>query len=288
MTVARHRIGSSGPARTAMYPKTVGDLTVVVLTRDRRDLLRRALLSISQQKSVCIDVLVMVDDCQDTRDMLDALPRRFGAVNRMLVSFERRLEHERSGPARVARLREAAIAAVETEWMAFLDDDNTVLPHHCGTLLNTARSFSTPAAHSWRSLWTQKGEPYRLDGHHPWTHDRARSQAIYRGYEKAGIYTRHSSIVRDRVTPRRRDLSMVDTSEWIFSTSFIRQFEWCQQYTRDDWLDARAEDNKLLDQIVELGKHVPSTCKATLQYFFGGYSNNPLSEAASIGSWLLS
>lgn len=43
------------------------------------------------------------------------------------------VDHDRRG---TSAMRNALAAAVETEWVAVLDDDDLFLPHHLGTLLN--------------------------------------------------------------------------------------------------------------------------------------------------------
>lgn len=262
------------------------DMTVVVLTRRRQRPLGRALCSLARQRGVALDVLVIVDDCELTVDYLVHLPPAFGAIRSLHVVHDTREPGEASGPGRVARLRQWAVGLVTSTWLTFLDDDNVVEPDHCLSLLRCAMDGDASAAHSWRSLWSHDGQPFRLDGHHPWCRDRARARDIFDRYEAAGIYRRHSHIVKDQVVPRRRHLSMVDTSEWIFDAAFLRRFDWCQDYTVDDWEDARTEDNKLLDEIVDLGHAVPSTHRPTLRYFLGGYSNDPTHEAAAQAGWL--
>lgn len=267
-------------------PAASVDVTVVVLTRARPSQLRRALLSIANQRSIVVDVLVVVDDCAATRHALEAVPHSFGAVHDLHVLAEPRGVGERSGPGRVARLRQLAANSVSTRWLTFLDDDNVISPDHCYSLLRTVELHRSIAAHSWRSLRSSTGEPFLLDGRHPWSKDEERAAEIFRRYERAGIYRRRSSIVRDQVVPYCRELSMVDTSEWIFASSFIKDVDWCQRYTREDWIEARAEDNKLLDAIVATGEEVPATRRPTLHYYLGGYSNNPKNDGAALESWV--
>ena len=260
-------------------------LTVVVLTRARLTSLSRALRSLELQRGATFRVLVVVDDFLDTLDALTPRASRGRAVESVRPVLVRRNRGERGGPGRIARLRQFAVNLVTTEWIAFLDDDNTVTSSHFSSLLRLATSASAPAAHSWRSLWRADGEPHPLDGLHPWSHDRRRARRLYRHYARAGIYRLGSNIIRDQVTPFRRDLSMVDMSEWLFRTAFLRQFPFATSYSVRDWCDARSEDSKLLDEIVAAGIPIPSTRRPTLRYLLGGYSNSASAEGGSLAEW---
>lgn len=262
------------------------NVTCIVLTRQRPSLLERALSSLSIQVNVSVDLVIIIDDCYSTADKFKDFYLT-GAIQSMRVYFAERSIQESSGPNRVARLREWAISStVRTTWVAFLDDDNTVSPNHYETLLHCAQQNRSYAAHSWRSLWSPEGEPFHLIDQHPWSRNPDKARELFSQYEAAGIYQRNSHIVRDQVVPRRRELSMVDTSEWLFEITFLQQFKLNFSYTLTDWERSHTEDAKLLDQIVESGISIPSTREPTLQYFLGGYSNNPSSEGATLADWL--
>lgn len=273
-------------AEGAGEPVAESDLTVIVLTRRRMHLLGRALRSLAAQRDMALSAIVVVDECQPSVEYLEALPPSFGAIRSLKWVHVRREQGERSGPARIARLRETAVSRVATSWSAFLDDDNVLEREHFPTLLQCAVHNPAPAAHSWRSLWTRDGRPYPLSGRHPWCRDPHAASRLFTQYEAAGIYRWHSHIVRDQVVPHCRSRSMVDTSEWILRTPFLIEMGFCQEYTVEDWQLGRTEDSKLLDQIVEQGVPIPSTCRPTLRYYLGGYSNNPSHEAAALAGWL--
>ncbi len=261
-------------------------VTCIVLTRQRPSLLERALSSLSIQVNVSIDLVVLIDDCCLTEDKFKHF-NLTGAIRSVRVYFAERSLLDSSGPGRVACLREWAISStVRTTWVAFLDDDNTVSSNHYLLLLHCVQQNRSYAAHSWRSLWSSEGEPFYLIDQHPWSRNPDKARALFSRYEAAGIYQRNSHIVRDQVVPRRRELSMVDTSEWLFEITFLQQFKLDSSYTLTDWECSHAEDAKLLDQIVETGISIPSTRDPTLQYFLGGYSNNPSSEGAALADWL--
>ncbi len=271
--------------RAGTQPRNI-NVTTIILSRGRTNQLKRALRSLSKQQSVALDLIVVIDDCPETASFLRDTSPPAGAIERIRHLYVERDPREQSGPARVARLRELGLEIASTNWTAFLDDDNELEPGHYSNLLRVILEAKAPAAHSWRSLWSSAGKRHLLTDSHPWCQDREDSRRIFRHYESIGVYKRGSEIVRDQVVPHRRDLSMVDTSEWLFQTNFLRSLEFCKVYTRDDWLYAKAEDSKLLDQIVQSGTPVPSSRQPTLRYFLGGYSNNPSHSGARLADWV--
>lgn len=261
-------------------------VSTVIVTRDRVDLLARAIRSLTAQVDTAIDLRIVVDDCPSTRDYLQRSDRFAGAVRSMEWLYVGRSDSERSGPRRVATLREAGLALVQTPYCAFLDDDNELEPHHYSLLASCISANNSVAAHSWRTLWTREGTPFPLTDRHPWSRDAQVARHLFDRYRQAGIYQPNSHVVRDRVAPNCRVLSMVDTSEWLFDTSFLREISFVKTYSYDDWLLSRSEDNKLLDSIVQSGVVIPSTCTPTLRYYLGGYSNNWSQEAAQLEGWV--
>lgn len=261
------------------------DLTTVVITRSRVDLLNRALLSLDSQRSVHLRLIVIVDDCPTTCEFLATLPRPSGAVVSVEWTNVKRGTYDHSGPTRLATLRNRGLHMVGTRWCSYLDDDNDLEPWHFFTLLETMMQSRSPAIHSWRSLWTRDGKPFRLKYRHPWCRDLEVSVRLFEQYCNAGIYRVGSNVVRDQVIPYCRSKSMVDTSEWLFETEFLWEIGFVERYSAEDWETSRTEDSKLLDKIVRLGLRIPSTKKATLRYYLGGYSNNWSDEAADLMGW---
>jgi hypothetical protein len=192
---------------------------------------------------------------------------------------------ERSGPKRLSVLRNLALEMVDTYWCSYLDDDNELEPTHFRTLVHCAMRTASPAAHSWRSLWLRDGTPFCLRERHPWCRDPALSTKLFNQYVEAGIYQVGSNVVQDQVVPHRRSESMVDMSEWLFVTDFIRRLGFVNEYCAEDWQTSRAEDSKLLDAIVATGLRIPSTQQCTLRYYMGGYSNDWSNAAAQIEGW---
>ena len=92
-------------------------VTVVIPTKDRQDLLLRALGSVLQQRDVDVDVVVVDDGGTDGTAE---------SVRGLGLPQVRLLRRERSQG--VSRARNAGLAAVTTPWVAFLDDDDVWAP----------------------------------------------------------------------------------------------------------------------------------------------------------------
>lgn len=101
---------------------TVADVTAVVPAYQRVDLVGRAVLSALAQFPVRAAEVLVVDD--GSTDGTGELARRLGA--RVV-----RQDNAGEGAARNTGLRESSTAAV-----AFLDSDDTWLPHHLATLVS--------------------------------------------------------------------------------------------------------------------------------------------------------
>ena len=114
------------------------DVTVVIPTRDRWQLLsRRSLAAALRQEHVAYEVVVVDDGSSDgTPERLEAL-----ADERLRV-----LRSER--PGRVARARNLGVAAARGEWVAFLDDDDSWAPHKLSSQLAAVRSAGADFAYA--------------------------------------------------------------------------------------------------------------------------------------------
>lgn len=100
---------------TAVVPALRDEVTVVVITRDRPHMLRQALASVLGQVGGPVPVVCVVDGVSgDTTEVLAAFPQV-----RVIRQADAR------GPAAA---RNAGLAAVRTDWVAFLDDDDVWAP----------------------------------------------------------------------------------------------------------------------------------------------------------------
>lgn len=92
-------------------------VSVVIPTRNRRELLARALAGVLGQRAVTVEVIV-VDDASDDGTACDLAALPAGTVT-VIGNAE---------PAGVSRARNAGLAAARGRWVAFLDDDDVWAP----------------------------------------------------------------------------------------------------------------------------------------------------------------
>ncbi|MFG6466223.1 glycosyltransferase family 2 protein [Roseateles sp. BYS87W] len=106
-----------------MPPNTLPFFSIVMATHARAQTLRRALLSLRQQTCTDYEVLLVADvldadTAQVTADLLGA--------NDIFI--------KRNGAPGPAESRNLGLQHARGEWVIFLDDDDTLLPHHLQTL----------------------------------------------------------------------------------------------------------------------------------------------------------
>jgi glycosyltransferase involved in cell wall biosynthesis len=119
------------------------DVTVVIPTRDRWPLVRRAVFCALRQLDVRVEVVVVDDGSADpTSRHLRAI-----ADPRLKVL---RLPRSQGG----ACARNAGIAEARGRWVAFLDDDDIWSPHKLSLQLAMARAVRAGFAYS-RAVWVE-------------------------------------------------------------------------------------------------------------------------------------
>jgi len=113
------------------------DVSVVIPTRDRPDLLALTLRSALRQDDVSTEVLVVDDGVRpDTRTVTTQL----GAERVRLL--------RNAGPPGVSGARNTGIAAARGRWIAFLDDDDLWAPGKLSSQLTTADEVSAGWAYA--------------------------------------------------------------------------------------------------------------------------------------------
>lgn len=106
-------------------------VTIVITTRDRPELLKRAVASALAQTLGGLEVIV-VDD---------------GSVEPVQLAFmDKRLKLIRNvSPGGPCAARNIGLKAAKGRWITFLDDDDELLPHMLETSLDAARRCTLPA-----------------------------------------------------------------------------------------------------------------------------------------------
>jgi glycosyltransferase involved in cell wall biosynthesis len=183
-------------------------------------------------------------------------------------SFVPRSSDDADGPARLAVLRNTVVKLAESDYVAFLDDDNRWEPGHLQALWSIITAEGVDIAHSERQLFHNDGSPY-LTAEFPWGRDEVSRRAIYAYCLEAGVMERGSNVVHDRFEMR---FTWIDLGEWLFRRDFLIANPFETRYSLWDWYNLNVEDQSLPRAIFESGLSVASTKQATLHYFLGGYT----------------
>ncbi|MGH9349181.1 MAG: glycosyltransferase family 2 protein [Vicinamibacterales bacterium] len=248
-------------------------ISVITLTRLRAERLFRAIRTVAAQTGVrVLEHLVLIDDCARTHGELAAaawLPTH------LRWSVHSRSADDRTGPTRVATLRNLGVRHAAGTHVAFLDDDNEWAPDHLATLVACMERSGCPAVHSHLTIHWPDGRPY-LEPRLPWARDARTAAEKYDALVRAGVWTRGSNIVRDRVDPEgcRDPIRTVDMGAWLFTRALLDELPFRTDYGNGDWTAVTTEDDKLLDDLVR--RRIPTACtsRPTLKYVVGGYSNH--------------
>lgn len=262
-------------------------VSVITLTRDRPELLRRAMASADRQTGVQVEHVVVGD----------------GATYLSDPGYRRILEHDfpaaviinvpRSGsevseylPARLGRLRNRGIAAATGEFVAQLDDDNEFEPDHLASLVATIESRpGLEAAHSWRRLVDADGNSYVPDGIDPWHPNPELRARSYAELAKIGVFEPGSDVVRDIFRAGNQIIARVDTSEFMIRKRLHSVVGYAEAFSKVRQQLQWTEDYVMALELARRRIEVGCSRKATLIYRMGGYSNStPAAVPAGTGA----
>ena len=157
----------------------------------------------------------------------------------------------------------------DAEWIAFLDDDNEFESNHIASLLECAEATGCRAVHSHMQMFHRDGRPF-LEAGNPWCSDPDEASKEYEWMVSRGVRTPGSNIIRDSMNPQ--DHSPVDLGEWLLRRTLLLEIPFCTEYSADDLLVGKHEDDKFLEELVAREERVACTGKPTLSYYLGGYS----------------
>lgn len=266
------------PADVRAMPSTT--ITVVTVTRGRPGLLKsRAIDSVGRQDVAArTEHLIVVDDCTETAHLLSS--RKTGDATKVI--YARRDRDEITGPSRLARLRSAAIREVQSDWICFLDDDNSWKRNHLRSLLTTCETSASLVAHSYLELFWADGRPY-LEALVPWIHDLAESKREYLKRWQIGIVAPGSNIVKDRADALGcvNGAQTVDAGEWLIHRSVFEKCPYPTSISDRDQRARRGDDDVFLHGLLNSRFSIATTGMSTLQYYIGGFSTS-----RSMTDWL--
>jgi glycosyltransferase involved in cell wall biosynthesis len=267
-------------------------ITVITLTRRRRELLKRSIASVySQDYPGFIDHLVISDGCAETFEYLCGIESP--SHRRLIPHFESRAHGEIPDDyagldliyPRIARLLNIGIRIADSRWVAFLDDDNEYEPNHLSSLVDCAVRNNCSAVHSFRKIFRADGSPY-LDHVFPWAPNPEEGRRIYELMCSRGVWVRNSNILKDRAGPsglkpfrnstivsERYPVFLVDTSVWLLERNLLMKYPIPEAFEEEDLRNNTAPDDKLLELLLENKVRIVATGLPTLRYYLGGISN---------------
>jgi dTDP-4-amino-4,6-dideoxygalactose transaminase len=245
---------------------------VVVLTRNRPRLLCEALASVASQSGQFELHLLLLNngdnyDFENLIAMVGLKDVTYAAI---------RGDHLETLPptSRVAHLRNAAVAMLDTEFVAFLDDDNVWHPNHLASLQSLITS-DIESVHSWRTICNRDGAPTALSCF-PWDTSPERQHSRFIDAVRAGIIIPSSAIIRDQVSAivDDREVGMVDMGCWLLSRNLLEIFKFETRYTTEEISCRTGEDDCFLNAIRVNRVQVSCSQQPTLNYRLGGFSNS--------------
>lgn len=248
------------------------EITVIIITRQRSKLLKRAINSI---KSQCfpgkLATLIFIDDCSETSSFLE---NEYLSDNSITWVNIKRKKEDISGPSHSAYLRNKAVESSKTEWIAFLDDDNEFEPFHFAELKRCAIKNNVEAVHCFRQLYYSDGLPYCfMEEEYPWARNSQQAKEQFFLLSKCGIIEKGSNIIHDQVSTTNSGINMVDTNVWLIKKEILLKNKISQDYTHADWMNIVCEDDKLLLSLINSKVRICCNNVPSVKYYLGGYSN---------------
>jgi len=244
----------------------MNDVTVITVTHNRVNLLKRAIESVQNQdyNGPIYHMIIVDEDDKMTQHFLRQITQRYSNV----YYFALPNENEDKGTIRLAKLRNWGVKRAKTEWICFLDDDNIFARNHISSLIQHAIKHNLRAVHSYRILLNRDGTPF-LGNYYPWIPDHKEAKKIYKKLCEIGVMTPGSNIVKDRA-----NTGWVDAGEWLLRRDLLWEIPFREEYTNEELKNNVGDDDKLLYDLLVAGEPIGCTEKPTLIYYLGGYSNN--------------
>jgi glycosyltransferase involved in cell wall biosynthesis len=272
-----------------MPADTIG---VVTLTRQRPQMLRRAMASVyAQDYPGTIEHVIVIDDDPDSVHVVESAPVRPGL--RAVAHLVPRPPGEVDEPAgdrrrvypRLSRLFNTGARVSSADWIAFLDDDNEYEPHHLRSLRECAERHGVPAVHSGRSMLCPDGSPYLREVWHT-VDDPVEGARIFQLMCDRGVWLRGTNTLLDRADSvpastlrpssviRDDDpVRLVDQSVWLIRRELLLRLPIPETFTDEDHAMNAAPDDKLLAVLLDADVPIVSTGQPTVRYYLGGVSN---------------
>jgi glycosyltransferase involved in cell wall biosynthesis len=276
------------------------DISVITVTRRRRDALARAIASVQAQTFPGrIEHLIVVDDDEEPVPVPNGASQerrvRLLAVPRPATERRARDGDRSSAYPRLSRLFNTGALAADAPWISFLDDDNEFEPDHLASLADCARRHDAAAVHSGRRIFWPDGKPY-LDPVFPWAADVATGRRIHALLRARGVWIPGTNILLDQVDPAEPTLRnstvmdvsdptfLVDQSVWLLRRELVLRLPFPERYSAAEIAANTCPDDKFLEVLVRSGVPLYTTARPTVRYFLGGISNVIARQASTDSS----
>ncbi len=259
-------------------------ISIVTVTKDRRESLLRCAASVAQQDYPgIVEHVIVVDDKRLESDLEREVVRFDGSVRVIEISTSTHEEEFQPfySASRIGYLRNCGVAQCRGNYIGYLDDDNTFEPDHLSSLAALLDGDEALGiAYSWRYLWYADGSPF-LEPKYPWT-PRARlaldceslSHHIYSALVDVGIRVQGSNIQKDAVIASDGSpVYTVDTSEMLVRRRIHDAHKWVTRFTWREMTGDFSDDHAFVRNCAKAGVRFACSRRATLNYYLSGVSN---------------
>ncbi len=250
------------------------DVSVIILTKNRKEKLIRAINSVLKQDFKNeIEILLIGDNCDYLESIGDfELPKNI-TVKTYNIILDRNT-FKNTVVQRVSTLRNMALKLASKNCISFLDDDNSWEINHLSALMDTMQSHQCMATYSWRKLFLSNGKPW-IPTTWPWKGSDLSQKKLLKVYRILGMLDSKTNILKDQFQAiyGKRDFATIDMGAWLFKKEIFQALSFQTEYSVEEVNCSVTEDDVLLQHLKKFNYVVYPSQKASLKYYFGGYSN---------------
>jgi glycosyltransferase involved in cell wall biosynthesis len=263
---------------------------VITITRDRGEPLLRAVESVTcQTYGGRIEHIIVGDESQALRSLSSSIRAR--QPNAVISHVTTSKHYDKFNPifipSRLGFLRNVGISLANSDYICYLDDDNTFASDHVASLVATIESGPprVDIAYSWRRLVLANGAPF-TSREYLWTPEprlatskSALSQHIFEELVAGGIRIPGDDVVRDAVIDSRgMKVYTVDTNELMVRRYVHDQIEFVVDFEWREIVGDYCDDYAFVKRCHEAGMCFKASKMPTINYTVGGVSNRANGE----------
>lgn len=297
---ADERFMLGGTAAKTTYSVLFGDqltdfegVSIITVT-NKPDRITRVLDQISAQIGSFPIQFIIVVDGHPIDNEAEAIEKKFREIKKTNPKIFGKIigkeaQNKRYLFEKLGTLRNVGFCHAKGNTVAYWDDDNEWEPNHLLSLFEILqKNPKLGLTYSWRRMVKPDMTPYFIQkNHYPWVavsalqckgvSPEAASAHLYSIYEKEGIMTADSDIVKDKHGyGEKGDQSCVDTGEWLLRRDQLMRHRiyFSESFSPLQEAANLSDDRVFIERILAAG--LPSQCseKPTLHYCFGnGISN---------------